>query len=718
MPQTKTAIKLIQPPGHVPGDYSIGGHLYLHTADDFDIRLSRLLEELTDIDKIGKQAALRFNLPFSNVNDLVFERFRYLTPESLNAFSPFDPFAVEVIFEDRRLPFDKLKVTSVLENEGFYEVEIFGGSWVELLEEVKANELAFGDFTVSVANILANWTADFPEVLWPVCDYNNLGTSGVTVPQLRPWFSAVALLEKAFCAIGWTLEGPFTESDYGKGLYLYLLSETFDQYTDKGNSSRVRASVSATYTQSFAGFETALRFDDDSTPPNHDPGGNYNNLLWQYTCPSGNDIDIHIEGQLVTDAIDNSDPDIRERGYIWVRIQKAAVIEKEWIFGLADIDDGFAETVIDLDLDYRLTNVSPGEVVVISFNILAFSRPLPSGPLTTFYPDVDVIEGTFFTANEYQVGVITDDIVPVDEMIEPEYGCLDIFKGVMHLIAGKVKTDYATKTVKLYPSFPGRPMNKTLEGFYQREKNSVDWTEKVQARSLKKTIEPFDNPRFIELGFQNSNDKFIEDTFQGEEPFRRIVDLGKGKVETKKLLNPFFEPTIERPVSTTDVGGTQPPYLPVLHEQALGIAESFDLGPRVCFYNGPGFEYRDPSNTVEIDFEGVIYTEWPYIYQSPNLVPITVDDSVGFIIELVYGNANNDLYRLWYERELKERFLNVPVEFLVYLNFNEYFDLDFRLPVWVQYNGAVQMYQIKEIADFSLERKELCRAILTTLEDC
>ena len=278
-------------------------------------------------------------------------------------------------------------------------------------------------------------------------------------------------------------------------------------------------------------------------------------------------------------------------------------------------------------------------------------------------------------------------------MIDPAINCLDIFKAALHLFNGKIETDESEKTVTVYPPFDAEQLGENIEGFFKRNAGQQDVL--VEPRSMVTESKEADIDRYVELKFKDSTDKYIEELTTGE-LYSRTVDLGYGKVQTNKVENELFEPTAERFTEPDQTGGSGI-YLPVLYDNTEG-KRSTKLGPRIGWHYGD-VRQVDSDGQRSYKFEGVITQSFGYISQRPTVARVNNEPDV----PIIFAENEKDLWRLFYQRWLREQYALVSYEFLLYLELKDYLELSFRRPVGFTYEETYLLFQVIEIRDYDVQ---------------
>ena len=207
-------VKGVSVPASVPAHKRIRGGVYLDTDTDFQFRLSRALEELTDLSKIKTDGALGFSLPSTPINDLILRRF--ILPSVADSYS--QEINVFVFVGSRTLPMEQLFVLGY--KGGQYECEIRMGEdhWVVGAKDLKLYDIDLGEeFVYDYQNMipynnLGAYTDGTQGLRFPAAFYGKWAgyQNKFTVDTLsfRPFYALLWVLRKGFCKIGWSFRSP------------------------------------------------------------------------------------------------------------------------------------------------------------------------------------------------------------------------------------------------------------------------------------------------------------------------------------------------------------------------------------------------------------------------------------------------------------------------------------------------------------------------------
>jgi hypothetical protein len=236
---------------YIPQMYINDGVFVFDTDDDFDLRLTKNLEELTDIYKIKVDGILGFDLPATPKNNLVLRR--YIDPHGTIS----NKINVQVWVNDSKtLRFTDLYVIGYRNKS--YQCEIRTGleHWIIAAKDLKLNEIdlnngnkiAYTEAFINQQNALDEYTDGSIGIRFPLVNYGRfVSANTITAQDFRPFVSELWLLQRAFCQIGWKFRSTVLESDFGRRNIAYLLDK--DYGFDENKLSLLRANIQRTTAQ-------------------------------------------------------------------------------------------------------------------------------------------------------------------------------------------------------------------------------------------------------------------------------------------------------------------------------------------------------------------------------------------------------------------------------------------------------------------------------------
>ena len=660
---------------------------------EFTLRISRLVEQLTQLNKITQESALSFSIPYSAKNDILLERY------SVNILDreP-EPISIEVYYDGQRVHFEKLRVVEHEDGDQQYEVEIFGGGWIDDLDDLTLQSVDLGNFEYTLANVISAWGTPTSIVYPAVIHYGAWNTPGeVTRKDLRFWFNGLKVLQKAFAKIGWTFRSTYFEALAGSRIYAYLSGEKWFSYTGKGDSLNVQCGI--TSQQSLTGQTNILVLDEISDPLNL-----YNNVLGEYSYPDNVQSPTYFNIRVVDMVFTLPPPPSGEQvGQLFFGISKNGIQQF--------IHTELFETSLTETLTHTINAsvIDDNCVLDDTYSVwVGYENFL--GDQDNIYPFTVDSGDVYFEPDRAMY--IDDDTIPLNELIDERLTALDLLKGLSHYIDGRFETNFTLREVWLYPPETITQLDEKSEGFYLSKSAPQDITDKVLVDSRKVKVLENKQSRYVELKFQNSSDAFIESKELKTDPFSRRVDLGKGKSKTDRLTNPLFSPTMEVQTTASEVGTglTYTPYVPALWDNTDGEISS-NIKPRIGFCYGLVEQYDADGNTTQIIFEGTTRDDFGYITQVPRR-----STSSSHVVHVAYGTYGDDAYNLFYKFSLSKRFPPNTLGFLLWIDYANYVDYSFRKPFGFYYKGVYLVYQLLSIRDFKLGGSQSTPSEFITLD--
>lgn len=697
----------------------------LDLTPEFSLRLSKDVETLTDVNELLTEGVLPFSVPFSTTNDLVLGR--YGSPIIFNPTN--DGIEARVHCDGHELPFDMIFFREKDNNRKSWEMEFrrSPNHWLELASEKKLCTIEAGSFTLNEANVTAGWAQPKFDAAgavtdlvrwWPVdyggwvdlaepIQFTDPPVKGVWVEDLRPFFSVPELLRLGFCDIGWTLEGLIFETPWATALWDYILKR--DYYTESRGGTAALHLRNATADQEFLSLVPTVKLTaidyDPGTNALGDGGGNYWAAIdapLPFKCKYKYCFKGFIENTTGADVIID-----------------AAVIECTIAGASAS---GFGAILTDPNQPANVATVAAGDTAFIDICVTATMEPGQTG----LFLFGSAATAGVFAKQGYRVTILPDtqslirgDVVDLKKLIDCDYYLLDRFKGFLHLINGRVETDWNTKTITVWPQRTADVYGDSTPGFID-ESEVIDLTGKVVCDSVRQSPVKNELKRYTRLQFAGSTDALIND-IDPIEPYhsRKILNGLDLPDQVEERENPFWEPTIERQSDrlrqVVDVSGFpfptveavyDTPYLPVMVDNLDGN-RSFNILPRIFF----AFGVVGQASTSLISggftglyWEGVAETEIGYATQARTLelnpsFPPHLDGAV------VFGTLPSDLYVTFYIGLSQTNTRGRWVDLLVLMGMNEWAAWNFRKQFLFTYEGRPVIGTGQNIRDFTPARE-------------
>lgn len=715
-------IRVTNLPPEVSGRFSGQTAVSLDLPIDFSLRLSKDVLSLSELGKIKVEGVLGFDLPFTPKNNAVFSA--YGTPLTLDNRTTF--FTVQVTVDGHGLQFDRLQIKGRSEKNQTWEAELSRrpDHWVELASQVKTNELDFGSFVMSKSAISGNWTQPVYEgdytnpnfgqrpYHFPLVDYggwcdqteppqNATGRfKAVGVEDFRPWLSLVYILRAGFCRIGWTLDSILFDIEDIKRIWVYDLRPDYFIASKRGGRIigrnyglyELRPNIVG------AGF---LHFTDLAfglTGSHVSSGGKFFLGIRNVTG-----IALKYKFYLKADFW-NDRPNPFTAFFTVMELDNSGDFTGEVISTDAyQVDFTAGQTV---SVTYEDTVIlKPGQIGAVHINVL---------PTSGF----KVKPGLYFTVTHANESLFTDDIFDVSECVSDDMSILDWLKAFMHLVNGRLLTDWETKTVSIFPNKTSNLWSGIAPGFILRESPVVDLEEFVVPGSINtKPVRP-SLKRFTRFEFKESTDAYIKSLNLLEPAHSRTllnsVDFPNG-IESVK--NPFLEPTLEgQPVGIASGAGNRNPlpYLPRLWDNIDG-KRSFNLGKRYLYaYGAVSQKNPSPINAtnetasfffdVPVSPSGTAETVLGY---ASNLPTWPIDPTPTVTPSVVFGSTGVDLFTIFYLGYTQDNRNGNIVDLLLRMKMRDYVGYDFRRLFRFNYRGYPIVAPMTTIRDFSSGKSDI-----------
>lgn len=716
---------------NLPAEVSalLGGvtSVVLDIDDEFSIRLTKTVEQLSILNKISTEAALGFAVPFSPTNDRVFAE--YVTPMTLDLKNVF--FQCHVIVDGHPLQFSRLFVRGKNSRNREWELELARNPdhWVELASQVKTNELDFGTFQMNKNNIVNSWanpayTGDYTDisvdkpVAWPLVDYGGWvdqteppqnapfnRVRAVGVEDFRPWLSWVYILRAGFCKIGWTLNSVLFELEVVKRLWVYALRQDYYIASENQLGGRVTGQI---YTRTQFNEGDYLVMEDATWLADYAVLDNSNFPVINRFCGIRNYPGVALKYTFFFKGEFHNDRSLPFTAFF-------SVMELE-----ADSGGTFHFTGEIISTESLQVDFTPGEKKSVTFEQTVTLKPGQMGAihipvLPTSLPGFFVEPGFYFSVKPANDSYMTDDIIDVRLSVSDDMSILDWLKAFIQPVHGKLETDWETRTVTIYPNKRADVWGETAPGFLLREEPPVDIDDKIVVGSINlKPVRP-DLKRYTRFAFKPSTDAYIKSLNLSEPPHSRkllnSVDLPN---QVEEILNGFIEPTLEgqfyKGLIGSGSGGRQPlPFIPRLWDNDTG-ARSFALAPRVLYAYGNVRQINptpiNNTNSLTSFFFNVapnpantgLVTNFGYFTQSPTWA-MTPTPTV--IVDFVFGVKGVDLFTIFYLGYTQDARSGTVADLLMLMTMSDYQANNFRRMFRFKIDGLPAIVPMTGIRDFS-----------------
>lgn len=219
--------------------------IYLDLPVDFDLRETKVLTELTEVDTLKFNYTLGFEIPNNphNFNALK----TYFNPNVLD--NQYNGIQVDVLVGSHYVSESYLYVKKCDERSDSISVELRLSTdhWARKSKDLFLNRLPFDTITMNCAHVTEVIQNQYPYnnsqlgIWYPYVDYGNTlirdwfetSVPDNVIPLINPieyhraWFYVAGLLEKGFCELGWAFESPIFQSNLGHRMLCYIFDRKF-----------------------------------------------------------------------------------------------------------------------------------------------------------------------------------------------------------------------------------------------------------------------------------------------------------------------------------------------------------------------------------------------------------------------------------------------------------------------------------------------------------
>jgi hypothetical protein len=700
--------------------------VYMDTPEAFRIPMSKDVEKLSNANKIKIEGALRTSVDQTEVNNAVLVDF--FTPLTVDNRRKW--LDVLVTVDEIPTSFSRMYVVAKNDDAGQWEVEFAfpEDHWVELATQKKINTIDFGAYFLTKGNILSTWAApkyegDFTPTTedgtgwngaywWPIVDYGNwvdqlIPLQNTTAPvkilaveDLRPFVNYVYLLKRGFCEIGYTLGGLIFQTEWALRLWVYLLKE---QYYDGSNE------YGAGFEYGRNGRVVGRLLDADETLNTASEPITFDTVEFSLGT---NALQYQGGSQWLAGIKNNFPFSAKFRFQFQFHLQNGHAAATKAGFVIAEVtgatNDDFTGLFFSTPVEF---DIGAGTTDFISFEETVTLEPGQKGFLRYLYgikPGDKIKKGFSFRVDPVNESLSRFDYIDVRTIMRDDLNLMDALKAFVHLIKGRIETDYATKTVNVYPERTSDVYTERVAGFIQDDEPAENVGPFVLPDSIKLQFIRPNMKRYTRLSFADAADTYIDSLNLLEPLHSRKINNGNDLPdEVDELQNPVFEPTAEgQPVDLKKAGRSPSPYLPRLWDNT-DLQRSFNIGPRIVYAFDPS-EQINPEPVGTFDTRAEIYfdgyeeadriTEFGYATQvrTWELDPTpTLDGSV------IFGRKAYDLFSNFYLGLTNDNRGGVVVDLLQLVSMAQYNQYNFRRLFSFQYEGRSLRLPMTGIRDFS-----------------
>ena len=720
-------IEILDIPNGIPASMLTDGKLFLDLTPESEIVPIKKLNELSEINDLKIDGAYASGVPITKINNIVLGPLIQAQGKLLLKQSN-RKIEVRLWRNYTILPQKYLHVQN--KTQDGYQLRLLSSDdhWALNLLDTNLNEV-FDDndqVTIDENVIKASWDNipyvpgnphySFPPIHFgkflnpgkPLIlqnPFDNEPHVGMRIEDFRPVFSLTWLLKKMFCKHGWKLVCPLLDTTFWESVWVYILSNEFYKQDENIELAETVWQDSNTYnfttqlTNSLAeGFldgnpDFAQQLTMVATPSIVDGLGTSTapETLSNWWYDGATVYEVPAEGTIEIKGTINPG----STGYVGTFGGYASVYinvhffdeltGKFYIYDTVEFPivdpDNPEEIEVETSIDF--TNLS-GRKIFFTYGIRAWGdrgTPMQTWVMSLRYEFRP--ESTFYgNMSTWKFR----DVVRSNE------SSIDLFKGFMHAIKGKIITDFKDKTVYVYPPKDVTVSSTAIEGFLQLDE-SIDLREKMNPDSLQTVNPDFTRARRVLLGYKATQDPRLEQQIVSKKQFLdNEFALGPDfKEGTDEDRNPYFVPVpVERfllDISAHPIRFITLPSMIDNDDDRL----SYDIGPAMLIFTNKSTKDALLNNGTNLGAEELkfmaqdITTGFPSGYMAPpsNVALPSPYDTYN----IAYGQLTNDLYSRYIRHDMFTNIMS-PLHSFDYEGHDEDFFLqDFRKRILIKVDG-------------------------------
>jgi hypothetical protein len=693
----------------VPAQFQDSGGVFVDLGDT-DLSLNRVAEELNEINQIRYGGARQFTVPDSPKNILIFQEFISPTPHDFD----YTPLECRIYVGSSVLEETKIGARRSLEASNSLELIATKKEdyWLIGAQALRLPQIPYEDIELTRANIEDSWNNNYQYSDGDIGIHFTKMYMGrpykerkMTVEYMRWTYHLLRLLREGFRTFGWCFLCEALETNDGRQIAAYLIDPNAYSREDLIEANKATAETgeierdqqyrisgggigplggllgSLLGGKNVYGYHFVTTFDTVT----YDPGSNmlngrYNGFgvfLFTVTiqyCPAD------IRSNIVKVEFYVSDADSSRIAY-----EEEFKPLDDLIGDPTDLQEKVIETELALQVDQSVTVAIYAESTHKSIKIKnMFLNVLPKA----VYPQ----RGETINPANY----LRNDTL------------LDVLKGWVHTMRGKIDVIPGEKTIAVFPNFETDFFNETLEGYYTD--NLIDVTA-YQVNNSSVVDTPAAKPnRFQLIRWKQSTDPWIARLrLDRLSPlYSKTVDLGEQfKPEYTEYVNPYFEPTYNDWVYDFSPQNSEsvPVNLPILldHIPEKGKAQiSVDIGPRLLYLTDQltqDWEAENGLQAVKLGWEDTTKT---FIGRAYMRSPFNnMAEQVNLVFADPLFEIENTLFNVFWRAWLYGTVLTSKVNVLAIIRGGEYFRWSFRDGYKVDVRGKSTLCNLLSIDDFN-----------------
>lgn len=588
-----------------------------------------------------------------------------------------------------------------------FELVFFGNNvdWVKQASELKLNEVTYVNNTQtytasSILTVNASNSDTYDHCYPYISRGGNESLSDTEVKDYYPCFYLKSLIVRGLNHIGYNVSSQFLENANIEKLACDL-NPKFELTEADINSTIIRAEKTTPSTTTLnIGDEHRIVFNDDSTTPNKDNGGNYDNSTGIYTVPRSGRYMVNVflkRFDRNSNPVNGAELKIVKSGASTSSIGTGVVLESQNVFIPAALPSDFGDKTFTYEVDLQQGQEISIYMVAPSSNVQTISYNADT--YCTFQVKSEIVEGDSYDLNN----IIPDNIK-----------LLDVINDFTRMFNIYYWTDVRTRTIYF----------EERDNFFQSQTNAIDWTDRLD---LSNNYEI----NYVSSYKRNINFKYKD--VESDEFLKRWQEINKRKYGSYEYTLPdrFAEGTTEISLDlfSSTYGHNAKEATPLdngsyngeLVFTSLKIWNEYLTGglipdERISSYNPRVFNFNYGTQTSEggtsrkISFNGTEYTNIPYaIFEDYNNTTAPINLSF---------TGSDGLFATYYASMMKN--IEEGGRLIAYFNLDnvDIENLDFRKLVYIDYPAQVKgYYLIESVIDYNPIKNGLTKVSLFKFEN-
>ena len=598
-----------------------------------------------------------------------------------------------------------------------FELVFFGNNidWVKDAAELKLNAVTWRNNTqtvsTSVINTYNSSGSDTYDIAFPyVSRGGNQSLQNSTVNDYYPVFYLRSVIERGLNELGWNVSSSFltTDADVKKLVCDFPLN--FIVSESDVDATRVRATKTNANQPLTLNNTATIEFNDDSTPPNQDANGNYNNSTYVYTVPDTANYNLLVTFGASQDVFSGND--FSPAVIRLVNNDTNAIIDQQE-------DSGGLEAGVGNRYQYQANFDSIALTTGTNISFRVFAQNLDGSLSALNYNDFNILGSdsnfpTYFKI-ERKAGLESGDIYNLNSVIPDSITLLDVINDFTRMFNIYYWSDIKTKTIYFEPR----------NDFFKAQTEAIEWTDKLDISNKYELDYVSSYKRNIEFSYKDLNsDEWLK---EWQKRNKRIYAQYKHKLPdrfaegTTKIQLELFSAsyTIQAPEVVPTNGSYIEDEIPVTI-RIWNNKEETEPDERISNYNSRIYTFNNGTQTAlsgigrKIKMFGNTVSNIPYgIFEEYSNV--TTNINLSFT-----GNEANKLglFATYYSKMLKN--IEEGGRLIAYFNLSstDIENLDFRKLIYLDNDYDVRgYYLIESVIDYKPVQNGLTKVSLFKFEN-